>query len=993
MASAYSRVRQYGEFLQPINVNLVGEILKTKQQQYDTNYLLVQQTMDRVANLDLIRPVDSEYLQDRLSQVNNLITQAGTLDLSSNAVATSLIKGINSAIDNNVMNAYMGTKQRRKELEEIENLRKKDPSKYNVLNYAAYNEKFEQWYDNPEAGVVYGGSTYVPYTDIDREIQDLMVKAHNFLKVKTTETTPVVGPDGAPYLQTKSKTVIDPERVRMLVQSKLSTLQPQIEINAKFGTNPEAIEQNYQSLMARRVKTEESNLAYYLAAQKAVGVDTEDGRLMQQSIDNIQRNLDAYKEESLRGYTEQAGANMYKMYLEDSFVSSYSGTLVNENKLAPNTALIALMRLELDREKANALNNVPSDEQGPMPSRMPDATKEHTGEKVEELIQKKINELETTIDKNIGGELESLREELIEEGEFEKATGISRNTNLKNLSDEDKDKLIETIRRDGSKFSPEMRKAIVELDATKEAYVDYRKDTLAHAELAVNDFFDAFYQSLDGTGRESNTIARDYKIPELRENTYRQVLLKDYIPNRDEAKKGSGFKVRRNGQDEELTKEEYARAVVALQYAKYYGSKSTVNPMKVGRQDDYEKMMNYAAQVFSGVSPESYLETKAAAKKAKEVFKPSIWDSYAEQEGFWGTIGEFGRRLGAGRLYPRDWTFAGDKVVLMEQGIQELADLYGGNGRELVSLMHAVGVNTGMLWEAPITSEDTRALLGATDSSLKEIKTTQDYQGEAQDRDFRAGLAKVAKNLGVSTHLNNIVTREMSRYDIPIKVGAKEKVQASGFDALLNEPGLGAFPKEGVITFSMQDRDSRTLKMSWYAPPTGREGRQQYEVRDITAEQIAALGIDPDEKAKLLNAMNVNQYLGINTIGRNRPNVMTSLVDNSVRSTIEEVIKQRLAYNDVIEEYREGIDVLSGVNTTAPLGVRLAEKLDRDNSTMWFEYTLGGEVFSAEPVPSYLTEAEFDRRMDASNHLIEYFMRITDNQLLEILNNLKNAGQ
>lgn len=992
MASAYSRVRQYGEFLQPINVKLVGEILKTKQQQYDTNYLLVQQTMDRVANLDLIRPVDSEYLQDRLNQVNNLITQAGTLDLSSNAVTTSLIKGINSAIDNNVINAYMGTKQRRKELEEIENLRKKDPNKYNVLNYAAYNEKFEQWYDNPEAGVVYSGSTYVPYTDIDKEVQDLMVKAHNFLKVKTTETTPVVGPDGAPYLQTKSKTVIDPERVRMLVQSKLSTLQPQIEINARFGTNPEAIEQNYKSLMTQRVKTEEGNLAYYMAAQKAVGEDTEDGRLIQQSIDNIQRNIDAYKEESLRGYTEQAGANMYRMYLEDSFVSSYSGTLINENKLAPNTALIAMMRLELDREKAAAVNNVTSDEQGPMPSRIPDDTKEHKGEKVEELIQNKINELEITIDKNIVGELEALSEQLIGEGEFEKATGISRNTNLKNLSDEDKDKLIETIRRDGSKFSPEMRKAIVELDATKEAYVDYRKDVLSYAELTINDFFDAYYQSLEGTGRESNTIARDYRIPEPG-SSGSEILLKDYIPNREEAKKGSGYKVRRNGQDEELTKEEYARAVVALQYAKYYGSKSTVNPMKVGRQDDYEMMMNYAAQVFSGVSPESYLETKAAAKKAREVFNPSIWDSYSEQEGFLGKIGEFGRRLGAGRLYPRDWTFADDKIILMEQGIQELADLYGGNGSELVSLMHAVGVNTGMVWEAPITKEDTQALLGATDSSLKEIKTTQDYQGEAQGRDFRAGVAKVAKNLAVSTHLNNIVTREMSRYDIPIKVGAKEKVQSSGFDALINEPGLGAFPKEGVITFSMQDRDSRTLKMSWYAPPSGREGRKYYEIRDITAEQIDALGIDPDEKAKLLNAMNVNQYLGINTIGRNRPNVMTSLADNSVRSTIEEVIKQRLAYNDVIEEYREGINVLSGANTSAPLGVRLAEKLDRTDSTMWFEYTLGGDAFAAEPVPRYLTEAEFDRRMDASNHLIEYFMRITDNQLLEILNNLKNNAR
>lgn len=983
MANAYSRARQYGEYLQPINVGMVAQVMQTKQQQYDNNYMLIQSTMDRVANLDLIRPQDAEYLQERLNQVNVLITQAGSLDLASNAVTTSLIKGINSAIDNNVMNAYTGTKLRRKELEEIDALRKKDPNSYNAMNYAAYNEKFDEWYNNPEAGAVYSGSTYVPYRDIDKEIQDIMVKAHTFLKKKETVSETIME-NGVPYIQTHTRTIIDPERAKMLIQSKLSTLQPQIEINAKFGTNPEAVQAGYQSLMTKNMDSERAKLAMYKAEQARVGIDTELGKEYQISIDNIEKSIDRYTEEAKRGYTEASAANMYRAYIEDSFVSAYSGVLVDEHKFSPNTAMLAIMRLQYDREQAEKVTETTSP--GVLPDMsVPDTSTTHKGEIVEDLIVEKIDDLERRFGKEISKELNNILESNLGEGEFERITGIDRNTDFSRLTADERDTLIEMIRTDASKFSDDFLRLVPEIEASKMSFLEYRQDVLNEAGVFVDDLLEATYEGLTGTGTNMNTIYKDFTITDP--TTNKRVAIGDYLGGREASQESSGIKVLRNGRETELTKEEYAKASVAMQFAKYYGMKAR-GQSRVGMDEDFEVMMNYAAQIFSGVEPDGYLETKEVAKKAKSLYSPSIWESYADHEGFWNKLWQVATRP----ILPNP---PRADVITREMalGIKEMADLYGGNGDEFLKLF-SNEISTSRLDELDQANKRMfRSWFSSTDSNIHEVNPRQDYTGEAASRSFRSGFAKTVRQKASQEHLERVVTREYGRNTIFITTGEKAgQTPASALDPLRTDTELQELPKNGTISFSMEGTaENPSLTMSWFTPATATRAGKTNRIPGITPQQISALNLPPKTKQMILDAMNVNTVLGINPIGKSRPNIITTLVDDQVRPQLKEVLRNKLSYNELIAEYSPEIAILSGESTDIPLGVRLTERADGDNTMMMFEYVLGDTAFAAEIVADYLEEKTYLNKIRANNSLPDYLMSLSQEQLVAILNRIRSA--
>lgn len=84
MASAYSILRNYGDYIQPFDFNLIQKGLEYKQQKYDANSAMVQEQINQFANIELAKDEDKAYLNERLNTLVDQVNEYGSIDLSSN---------------------------------------------------------------------------------------------------------------------------------------------------------------------------------------------------------------------------------------------------------------------------------------------------------------------------------------------------------------------------------------------------------------------------------------------------------------------------------------------------------------------------------------------------------------------------------------------------------------------------------------------------------------------------------------------------------------------------------------------------------------------------------------------------------------------------------------------------------------------------------------------------------------------------------------------
>ena len=116
MASSYSILRDYGDYVSPGDLNLMHQAIQYKQGKYDANRLKIDSQIEQLANLDLVKPVDKQYFNERISTVIDMANQYGTMDLSENGITRGLQNHIKQALDTTVMNAYVSSNEIRKQI-------------------------------------------------------------------------------------------------------------------------------------------------------------------------------------------------------------------------------------------------------------------------------------------------------------------------------------------------------------------------------------------------------------------------------------------------------------------------------------------------------------------------------------------------------------------------------------------------------------------------------------------------------------------------------------------------------------------------------------------------------------------------------------------------------------------------------------------------------------------------------------------------------------
>ena len=177
MAGYTSTPRQYGEYIQPYNIDLIAKALSYKQNKYDIADANLRQKINQIGSLDIMKDVDKSYLLSKLSSMVGDVNNLGSLDLSDSGIVKNLDNHISQSIDDKVLNAYESTKQIRSFQESISQLKEKHPELYNPLNEAYALQPVSEYMKSDKVGESlssYGSLSYTPYTDIEGEISKEM---------------------------------------------------------------------------------------------------------------------------------------------------------------------------------------------------------------------------------------------------------------------------------------------------------------------------------------------------------------------------------------------------------------------------------------------------------------------------------------------------------------------------------------------------------------------------------------------------------------------------------------------------------------------------------------------------------------------------------------------------------------------------------------------------------------------------------------------------
>ena len=169
MATAY-RIDTYRDPVQLDISNTLGKAATYLQQNYDVNTMQTQQLINQYSNTDLLKDVDKEYLGERLKSIVGYINESGTRDWSKKNITNEVQSYISSAIDEKVLNAVASTKAYRKQIEEIENIKKTKPDMWSLQNQEFATADLNRYLSSKEAGDKYNARPYVPYKDVQKHI-------------------------------------------------------------------------------------------------------------------------------------------------------------------------------------------------------------------------------------------------------------------------------------------------------------------------------------------------------------------------------------------------------------------------------------------------------------------------------------------------------------------------------------------------------------------------------------------------------------------------------------------------------------------------------------------------------------------------------------------------------------------------------------------------------------------------------------------------------
>ena len=230
MASAYGHRREYRDWVNPYDVQMMSQVATYKQQLHNANFEKIQGLIDRYQSMDLVKDVDKAYLYSRLKTLTDKANKMGTVNLASNSVTRDLQDTISQAVDDNVMTAYQMSQQYRNLVNTIDGYRKLGAKGgYAEQNAMEAMEPATAWANDGKVGSTFVSKGYTPYVDYKAEQNKMLTEWY-----KDSETTiDTITPDGRKIRRTVKG--MEASEVAMLVEANMSgAAKRQQQIDAKW---------------------------------------------------------------------------------------------------------------------------------------------------------------------------------------------------------------------------------------------------------------------------------------------------------------------------------------------------------------------------------------------------------------------------------------------------------------------------------------------------------------------------------------------------------------------------------------------------------------------------------------------------------------------------------------------------------------------------------------------------------------------------------------
>lgn len=150
-----------------INAPLIQTVLLMKQGQYDTVKSSVQQGLDQLGQIAVLRPEDQQYINQKITSLTEQLNSMGTKNLADPSVSDKMFNAIRStARDPFVLNAIEQTQKYRNFNLKVDELKKKSPDKYSDINYQdALDQAGFDAYKNGETNKI-GNLEYKEYINL-----------------------------------------------------------------------------------------------------------------------------------------------------------------------------------------------------------------------------------------------------------------------------------------------------------------------------------------------------------------------------------------------------------------------------------------------------------------------------------------------------------------------------------------------------------------------------------------------------------------------------------------------------------------------------------------------------------------------------------------------------------------------------------------------------------------------------------------------------------
>ena len=225
----------FNPYIEQRPVEAMAKVGMYKQQRFDEGVKKIQESIDNVAGLDVVRDIDKQYLQSKLNQLGSQLTNVAGGDFSNFSLVNS-VNGMTNQIakDPNVINAVSSATRYRKDLETIQGLKEK--GQWAESNQLEYNKEVTNWYDSNDLNSSYSANVS-PYVNVQEESQKIikaLAKDEYNIEVMQDPTT------GKYYdiMTNQEVTELTPEKIQTALKTGLSPQSwRQLSLDGKLKYN------------------------------------------------------------------------------------------------------------------------------------------------------------------------------------------------------------------------------------------------------------------------------------------------------------------------------------------------------------------------------------------------------------------------------------------------------------------------------------------------------------------------------------------------------------------------------------------------------------------------------------------------------------------------------------------------------------------------------------------------------------------------------------